>query len=80
MSEWSEASVLAYCAKNIVKVAAEAKSQQQKTDEAVQLVSNEIVDLSMELIELKQDSPEWLAIRDQIAAYRSVKTAGEATE
>ena len=80
MSEWSEASVLAYCAKNIVKVAAEAKTQQQKTDDAVGLVKEELATLALKLITLEEGSKEWLAIKAQFEAFQSVKidTAEEA--
>ena len=81
MADWSAEKLEAYARKNFVKIAAEAQTQKEKTEQAVQLVSNEIVALTFKLIELKQDSPEWIVLKDQIEAYRSVETAAEeATE
>ena len=77
MASKTEEEIRDYCTKNFIKIATEAKSTKAKIDEAVQLVSNEIVELSMKLITLKPNSPEYKATKEQIEAYRSVKTAGE---
>ena len=77
MASKTEEEIRDYCTKNFIHIATEAKSTKAKIDEAVQLVSNEIVELSMKLITLKPNSPEYKATKEQIEAYRSVKTAGE---
>ena len=79
MASKTEAEIREYCSKNFIKIATEAKSTKAKIDEAVQLISNEIVELSMQLITLKFNSPEWVTVKAQIEAYRSVNL-GEDSE
>ena len=77
MAGKTEKEVLAYCERNFLKVIAEAKSNADKINDAVNKVAAEIVDLSMQLIKLKPGTSEYDAIVEQIKAYKKVQEASE---
>ena len=77
MASKTEEEIRDYCAKNFIKIATEAKSTKGKIADAVNKVATEIVDLSMQLIELEPGTPEHINLVEQIKAYKKVAEAAE---
>ena len=81
MADWSAEKLEAYARKNFVKIAAEAQTQKEKTEQAVRAVGNEIVALMLELITYEKGTKEHTECMAKITAYSSVEAAAEeATE